>query len=59
MISAVKLKKHMAGASIFSIIIGKLCYGKKLCSIIFLKVDKDLEISFYCTIQPFSLAIHL
>ena len=49
----------MADASIFCIIIGKLCYKKKPCSIIFLKVDKDLKINFHYTILLFSLAICL
>ena len=49
----------MAGANILGIIIGKLCYEKKLCLIILLKVDKDLEISFYHNIMPLDLAIYL
>ena len=59
MISAVKLKGRMADTSIFSIIINKLCHRKKLCPIILLKVDKDLEVSFHCAILPFSLTICL
>ena len=59
MISVVELKKCVAGASIFDIIISKLCHGKKICPIILLKFDKNLEVDFYCTIQPFSLAICL
>ena len=49
----------MADIGIFDIIIGKLCYKKKLYSIILLKVDKDSEISFHYTILLFSLAICL
>ena len=59
MISAIKLKKRMAGASVFGIIVNKLYYGKKLCLIILLKIDKNLEIGFYCTILPLNLATHL
>ena len=49
----------MAGASILSIIVGKLCHGKKLCSIILLKVDKGPEVGFYCIILPLRLAVRL
>ena len=59
MISVIKLEKRMVDTSIFSIIVGKLCYGKKPCPIILLKVDKSLEINFYYTILPFSLIICL
>ena len=50
MIFAVKLKKIMTDASIFGIIVGKLRHEKEPCSIILLKVDKSLEVGFYCTI---------
>ena len=49
----------MAGASISGIIVGKLYYKKKLCLIILLKVDKSLEINFYCIILPLNLAVCL
>ena len=59
MIFAVELKKRVAGASIFVIAIGKLCYGKKTCPIILLEIDKGLEVGFYYNILPLSLAIYL
>ena len=59
MISAVKPTKFMANSSICSIIIGKLHHEKKPYSIIFVKVNKNLEISFYCIILPLSLVIYL
>ena len=59
MISAIKLKKYMAGVNILGVIINKFRYDKKLCPIILLKVDKSLEIGFYCTILPFHLAVYL
>ena len=49
----------MADTSIFGIVVGKLRYKKKLCSIILLKVDKSLEIDFYCTILPLCLIVYL
>ena len=49
----------MANASILGIIVGELCHEKKLCLIILLKVDKGLEVGFYCIILPLCLAIHL
>ena len=55
MISVIKLEKYIVGVSIFGIIISKLNYKKKLCLIILLKVDKNLEIGVYCTILPLSL----
>ena len=59
MIFVVDLKKNVTSASSFGIIIGKLRYGKKLCPIILLKINKNLKISFYYTILPLSLAIYL
>ena len=59
MISATELKKYMMSIGILNIIVGKLCYKKKPCSIIPLKIDKDLEIDFHCTILFFSLVAYL
>ena len=59
MISAIELERCVAGAGILGIVVSKLRYGKKPCPIILLKVDKNLEIGFYCTILPLSLAVHL
>ena len=47
----------MAGTSIFDIIISKLRYRKKPCPIILLKVDQNLEISFYCAVLSFGLTV--
>ena len=55
MISAIELKKCVANAGIFGIVVGKFRYRKKLYPIILLKVDKGLEVGFYYTILPFSL----
>ena len=46
MIFVIKLKKYMVGTGIFSIVMGKFYYKKKLCPIILLKIDKSLKISF-------------
>ena len=59
MIFAIEFKKCVANISIFGIIIGKLCYKKKLYLIILLKVDKNSEVDFYYTILPLSLAVYL
>ena len=59
MISAIELEKYMAGTSIFSIIVSKLCYEKKLCPIILLEIDKGLEVGFYYAILLFDLTIRL
>ena len=59
MISAIKLEKYMVNAGILGIILGKLRYKKKLCPIILLKVDKSLEVDFYCAILPFGLTVRL
>ena len=59
MISIVKLKKYIAGTSIFGIIIGKLYYKKKLYLIILFEVNKSLKVGFYYTILPLNLAIYL
>ena len=59
MISIIKLKKHVIGISILSIIISKLHYKKKLYPIILFKIDKSSKIGFYYTISLFDLAIYL
>ena len=59
MISAIELEKYMAGAGIFGIVVSKLCHKKKPYPIILLKIDKSLEVGFYCTILPLSLAVYL
>ena len=59
MISAIELKKSVAGAGILGIIVSKLRYEKKPCPIILLKVDESLEVGFHCTILPLSLAVYL
>ena len=59
MIFAIYFEKCIADIDIYGIIIGKLCYKKKLCLIILLKVDKNLKVSFYCTILSLSLTICL
>ena len=59
MIFAIELEKYVAGASIFDIVISKLCHKKKSCLIILLKVDKSSEVSFYYTILSLSFAVCL
>ena len=59
MISTVKLKKYIAGVSIFGIIISKLCYRKKLYLVILFEINKDSKVSFYYTILSFDLIICL
>ena len=50
MISAIELKSYMVSISILSIIVSKLYHKKKPYLVILFKVDKGLEIGFYCTI---------
>ena len=59
MISTIELKRCVTSAGILGIIISKLCYKKKLCSIILFEVDKGLKIGFHYAILPFSLAVCL
>ena len=59
MISAIELKKYVVGTGIHNIIVGQFRYDKKLCPIILLEVDKNLEVNFYHTILPLSLAVYL
>ena len=48
----------MAGASIFGIIISKLCHKKKLYLIILFKINKSSKIGFYYFILSLNLAIY-
>ena len=59
MISAIELKKYVAGTGIHGIVVCKLCYEKKLYLIILLKLNKDLEVSFYHVTLPFCLTVRL
>ena len=59
MICAIELKKRVAGASIFSIIISKLCHKKKSCLIILFKVEKSPKVCLYYAILSFGLVICL
>ena len=59
MIFAIELKKCVASTGIFGVIIGKLYYEKKPYLIILLKVDKNLEVSFYYAILLFGLIVYL
>ena len=59
MISAIELERCVAGAGILGIVVSKLRHGKKSCPIILLKVDEGLEVGFYHTILPLSLAVRL
>ena len=49
----------MAGVGILGIVVSKLRYKKKLCPIILLKVDKILEVDFYCAIPLSGLTVYL
>lgn len=49
----------MTGARIFDIVISKLSYEQESSPVILFKVDKDLEIYFYCIILTLRLAVRL
>ena len=59
MISAIELKRCVISIGIFGVVVGKLCYEKKSCSIILFEVDKSLKRGFHCTILPFGLTVCL
>ena len=59
MIFVVELKRYMASASIFGVIIGKFNYEKKLCLVILFEVNKGSKVGFYYIILPFGLIIYL
>ena len=59
MISTVELKKYIASASIFCIIIGEFCHKKKLYLVILFEINKGSKVSFHCNILPFGLTIRL
>ena len=58
-IFAVELKRRVADASIYGIIVGKLCHKKKPCLVILFKIVKYLKVGFYCTILLFGLIVCL
>ena len=59
MIFIVELKRRVANASMFGIIIDNFCYRKKPCLVILFEIDKGSKINFHYTILPFGLIVHL
>lgn len=56
---AIRLKRYVAGASVFRINISKFGHYKKLSPMILFEIDKNFEISVYITVLSFSLTINL
>ena len=59
MVAAVQLKRCVAGAGVFRIIIGKFSYRKESCPVVLLEVDKSLEVGFHRAVLPLGLAVSL
>lgn len=59
MITAIQLEKRIADTHILSIIISKLGHWQEHYLVILFEIDKDLEVSLYCTILMFGLAVCL
>ena len=59
MISIIKIKICIASIYMFSIIISKFCYNKKLYLVILFQVDKNLKVSLYYIILFLDLTINL
>ena len=59
MIAAVQLKKCVAGAGVFCIIISKFRHQKKSCPVVLFEVDKGSEVDFYRAVLPLGLAVSL
>lgn len=47
MVATAKLKKSVLNIEIPSVIIGKLNHWQKICLVIFLEIDKNIEIYLY------------
>lgn len=59
MVVIIKLKKRVASACIFGVIIGKLSYQKEYSLIILLIIDTNSEVNFYYNILFLGLIISL
>ena len=57
--AAVQLKRGMAGASVLCIFISKFRHWEKPIPVVLRVVDKNQEISLYCTILFFYLPVRL
>lgn len=55
----IELKRYVTSANVFYIVIDKFSYWKKFCLAILFKIDKNLEVTFYCTTLHFSLVVNL
>ena len=58
-VTAVQLKRCIADAGIFRIIIGKFSHWNESCPVILLKVDKGLEVGFHRAVLPLGLVVSL
>ena len=59
MIAVDEVKKPVANASIFGIIISEFCHKKKPCPVILFEIDESSKVGFYCIILPFGLTFYL
>ena len=59
MIAGVPLKKRMAVAQVFRVVVSKLGYREELGLVILLEVHKGLEIRFHCIVLLLSLTVSL
>ncbi len=58
-VASVEFKRCVADARILDVVVGKLSYWKESSPIVLLIIDKNFEVSFYCTVLPLGLAISL
>lgn len=57
--SAIKLEKSVAGTCIFYIVVRKFYYRQELCPVIFIPIDRYLEIGLNSGVLPLGLAIYV
>ena len=57
--AAVQLKKGVAGAGVFRIVIGKFCHRQQPSLVVLLIVDESPEIGLHRAVLPLCLAICL
>ena len=59
MIAAVQLKRYMAGAQVFRVVVSKLGYRYEPGPVILFEVHRNSVVRFYCTALSLSLTVNL
>ena len=58
-VATIELKRYVTRTGVFGVVVGKLCYHKKPCSVILLTIYKSTKVSFHGAVLLFRLTVSL